>query len=492
MGPQPAPRSPRPRHLLWPAVEVRDRFFIGGRWVEPAGTATIGVIDASTEDVMGRVPEGTPEDVDRAVGAARAAFGSWSTAPVAVRTGLLQKLSEGLMSRLSEIAALIAREVGMPVGSAGVAQAGLPALVASSYVEIANQFPFEEQVVSSRVVYEPVGVVACLTPWNYPLHQAVCKVAAALAAGCTVVLKPSEIAPLTLFVLAEVVEEAGFPLGVFNLLTGYGRPTGEALVEHPEVDMVSFTGSTAAGRRVAEVAARTLKRSTLELGGKSAAIVLDDADLEEAVGACVRQAMLNSGQTCMAWTRLLVPRERHDEAAKIAGRVAESLTVGDPLGDADLGPLATAGQRERVRRFIRSGIEEGAVLVTGGEEQPEGVDKGFYVRPTVLAEVDNGMAVAQEEIFGPVVALIPHDGEDDAVRIANDSRYGLHGAVFSGDRRRAERVARRMRTGQVDVCGAGGFNPYAPFGGYKQSGRGRELGRWGLEQFLEVKSLQLP
>jgi acyl-CoA reductase-like NAD-dependent aldehyde dehydrogenase len=396
------------------------------------------------------------------------------------------------MARIPEVAAIIAQEVGMPVGSAGAIQAGLPALVASSYVDIARQFPFEEQVVGSRVVYEPVGVVACLTPWNYPLHLAMCKVAPALVAGCTVVLKPSEIAPLSLFVLAEVVHEAGFPPGVFNLLTGYGRPTGEALVEHPAVDMVSFTGSTAAGRRVAELTARGLRRTTLELGGKSAAVVLDDADLEEAVEACVRQAMLNSGQTCMAWTRLLVPSERHDEAAKIAGRVAESLVLGDPLGGADLGPLATGEQRERVRRHIRSGLEEGAILITGGDDPPDGLDTGFYVRPTVLAGVDNGMRVAREEIFGPVVALIPHDGEDDAVRIANDSAYGLHGAVFSADRDRAERVARRLRTGQVDVCGAGGFNPYAPFGGYKQSGWGRELGRWGLEQFLEVKSLQLP
>ena len=396
------------------------------------------------------------------------------------------------MGRLPEIAALIACEVGMPVGSAGAIQAGLPALVASSYVEIARQFPFEEQVVGSRVVYEPVGVVACLTPWNYPLHQAMCKVAPAVAAGCTVVLKPSEVAPLSTFVLAEVVDEVGFPPGVFNLVTGYGRPTGEALVEHPEVDMVSFTGSTAAGRRVAELTARTRKRSTLERGGKSAAVVLDDADLEEAGQACVRQAMLNSGQTCMAWSRLLVPKERHDEAAKIAGRVAESFALGDPLGHADLGPLATAEQRRRVRQYIRSGIEEGAILVAGGAEPPEGLDRGFYVRPTVLAGVDNRMTVAQEEIFGPVVTIIPHDGDDDAVRIANDSPYGLHGAVFSGDRSRAERVARRMRTGQVDVCGAGGFNPLAPFGGYKQSGTGRELGRWGLEQFLEVKSLQLP
>jgi betaine-aldehyde dehydrogenase len=426
------------------------------------------------------------------VAAARAAFEGWAATSVADRTAFLQRISEGLMAKSSEIAGVVSREVGMPVGFAGVVQAGLPALVASSYVEVARAFPFEEAVGGSRVVYEPVGVVACLTPWNYPLHLAMCKVAPALAAGCTVVLKPSEVAPLSAFALAEVVADAGLPPGVFNLVTGRGPTVGEALVAHPDVDMVSFTGSTPAGRRVAELAARTLKRLTLELSGKSASVILDDADMEEAVSASVRQALLNSGQTCMAWTRLVVPRERHDEAAKIAGQVAESLVVGPPDTDADLGPVATAAQRDRVRHAIRSGLEEGATLVTGGEEPPEGLTRGFYVQPTILAGVDNAMTVAREEIFGPVVVVIAHDGDDDAVRIANDSPYGLHGAVFSGDRARAERVARRLRTGQVDVCGAGGFNPLAPFGGYKQSGRGRELGRWGLEEYLEVKSLQLP
>jgi aldehyde dehydrogenase (NAD+) len=308
-----------------------------------------------------------------------------------------------------------------------------------------------------------------------------------------VVLKPSEVAPLSAFVLAEVAHEAGFPPGVFNLVTGYGPSVGEALVTHPGVDHVSFTGSTATGKRVALLAAETLKRVTLELGGKSASIVLDDADLEEAVSASVRQAFLNSGQTCMAWSRLLVPRPHHDEAARIARKAVEQLKVGDPLDPAtDLGPLASAEQRERVRRHIGLGVDEGATLVVGGADPPEGLERGFYVQPTVFADVTNDMSIATEEIFGPVVAIIPYDGEDDAVRIANESQYGLHGAVFSSDRARGERVARRLRTGQVDVCGVGGFNPMAPFGGYKQSGRGRELGRWGLEEFLEVKSLQLP
>ncbi len=474
-------------------MEARGKLYIGGEWVEPTGRDTIEVVNAATEEPLGIVPSGEPGDVERAVAAARAAFEGWAATPVEERTECLRRLHAGLIGRLPELGALIAQEVGMPVGTAVVAQAGLPAVVVDSFVTIAGEFPFEERLGSSRIVYEPVGVVAAISPWNYPLHQAVTKVAPALAAGCTVVLKPSEVAPLSLFVLAELIHEAGFPPGTFNLVTGLGSTVGEALASHPGVDMISFTGSTPSGRRIAGIAAQTLKRVTLELGGKSASVILDDADLEEAVGASVRQALLNSGQTCMAWSRMIVPRRHHDEAARIARKVAEQLRVGDPLSyDSDLGPLASHAQREQVRRYIRLGIQEGATLVTGGVEPPEGLERGFYVRPTVFADVDNDMAIAIDEIFGPVVAIIPSDGEDDAVRIANDSPYGLHGAVFSTDRARAERVARRLRTGQVDVCGAGGFNPFAPFGGYKQSGRGRELGRWGLEEFLEVKSLQLP
>ena len=472
---------------------MRGQLFVGGRWVEPAGTGVIEVVNAGTEDVLGSVPAGNAADVDAAVAAAREAFEPWAATAVEVRADLLQRLSDGLMGCLPELGTLIAQEVGMPVSTATVAQAGLPAVVVKTFVDIVRQFPFEEPLGASTVVYEPMGVVAAITPWNYPLHQAVSKVAAALAAGCTVVLKPSEVAPLSAFVLAELIAEAGFPPGVFNLVTGLPKLVGEALISHPGVDIVSFTGSTATGQRVAEVAAQTLKRVTLELGGKSASIVLDDADLEEAVQASVRQAFLNSGQTCMAWSRLVVPRERHDEAALIAGKVAEQMKLGDPLDpESELGPLASHDQRERVRRYIRLGMQEGATLVTGGVDPPVGLDQGYYVRPTIFSDVDNDMAIAIDEIFGPVVVIIPADDEDDAVRIANDSPYGLHGAVFSSDPKRAERVARRMRTGQVDVCGVGGFNPLAPFGGYKQSGRGRELGRWGLEEFLEVKSLQLP
>ncbi|MGI9033886.1 MAG: aldehyde dehydrogenase family protein [Acidimicrobiales bacterium] len=470
--------------------QVRDRLFIGGEWVAPSGTGSIGVVEAATEKVFARVPEGTAADVDRAVAAARAAFGGWASTPVTQRAAWLRHLAEGLMDRSSEVGTLVAREVGMPIAMATLIQAAAPALVTGSYADIAETFAFEEREAGSLVVREPVGVVAAITPWNYPLYQLVCKVAPALAAGCTVVAKPSEVAPLTAFVLAEVAADVGLPPGVLNVVTGYGPVVGEALATRSEVDMVSFTGSTASGRRVAALAAASVKRVTLELGGKSAAVVLDDADLEEAVRATVSQCFLNSGQTCIAWSRLLVPRWRHDEAVAVARRVVGELTVGDPLGGhASLGPLASRAQQDRVRAWISRGVQEGATLVTGGLDVPEGLERGFYVRPTVFADVGPDMALAQEEIFGPVLAVMAYDDEDEAVAIANGTIYGLHGAVFSADRGRGMALARRLRTGQVDVCG-GGYNHLAPFGGYKQSGLGRELGRHGLEEYLEVKSLQ--
>ncbi len=473
------------------SVQSYDSFYIDGSWVKPAGTGTIDVISASTEEVMGRVPEGTPEDVDRAVAAAVAAFESWSQSAVEERAKLLQRLQEGLGARMNDIATTICGEVGMPMNLSMMIQAGLPTMVMGSYAQILNEFPFEEQINNSLVVREPVGVVGCITPWNYPLHQIIAKVAPALAAGCTVVLKPSEVAPLNAFILAEIIHEVGLPAGVFNLVSGTGPVVGEAIAAHPDVDMVSFTGSTRAGRRVAELAAQTVKRVALELGGKSANIILDDADFDRAVSAGVTNCYLNSGQTCTAWTRMLVPRDRLADAERIAADTAANYRPGDPFGgEANLGPLVSATQRDRVRGYIEKGMEEGAKLVVGGPEAPEGLDRGYYVKPTVFSEVTPEMTIAREEIFGPVLSILPYDDEDDAVRIANSTIYGLAGGVWSADPERARRVARRMRTGQVDING-GSFNPLAPFGGYKQSGSGRELGRYGLEEYLEVKSLQL-
>ena len=473
-------------------MPIRDKFFIGGEWRAPSGRETIDVHNAGTGEVMGRVPAGDEKDVDAAARAARAALEAWSATPAGERAQALEKISAGLKARSDELARLIAQEVGMPLKMASRIQVGLPIANFANYAKIVREFSFETRVGNSLVVREPVGVVGAITPWNYPLHQITLKVAAALGAGCTVVLKPSEVAPFNAFVLAEVVEQAGLPKGVFNLLTGYGPQAGEALVRHPSVDMISFTGSTRAGKRISELASQSVKRVALELGGKSASVILDDADLPVAVKSTVNGCYLNSGQTCTALTRMLVPESKYEEAKKIAAEVAAGFTVGDPLAEtAKLGPLSSQAQLERVRGYIKKGLQEGAELVAGGAEPPQGAPAGgYYVRPTVFGRVKNHMAIAQEEIFGPVLCIIPYKDEAEAVRIANDTVYGLAGAVWSRDEARAQRVARRIRAGQVDVNG-GAFNMNAPFGGFKQSGHGREAGVYGLEEFLEYKSLQL-
>ncbi|MFN8161200.1 MAG: aldehyde dehydrogenase family protein [Solirubrobacterales bacterium] len=470
---------------------TRDKLFIGGRWVDPASPDTLEVVNSTTEEVMATVPAGTSEDADRAVAAARDAFESWARTSREQRASRIEAIARGLGERAEEIATTISAELGMPLKLSRQIQAGLPIAHFNSMPKLMEEVAWEEEIGNSRVLREPVGVLGAITPWNYPLNQIATKVAPALAAGCTVVLKPSEVVPLNAFILAEVIEAAGLPPGVFNLVTGTGPAVGEAIAGHPAVDMVSFTGSTRAGKRVSELASATVKPVAMELGGKSPNVILDDADLERAVPDGVAKCYLNSGQTCSALTRMLVPREKLAAAEGLAAAAAETFTPGDPFDPATrLGPLVSAVQRERVRGYIQKGVEEQAKLVTGGAEAPEGLDRGFFVRPTVFSEVSPDMTIAQEEIFGPVLAIQPYEDTEDAIRIANDSSYGLAGGVWSADTERAIEVARRIRTGQIEING-GAFNPLAPFGGYKLSGHGRENGRYGIEELLQVKSLQL-
>ena len=470
---------------------VRDKFFIDGQWATPSSRETIDVHNAGTGAVMGKVPAGGEKDINAAVSAAHAALESWSATSAERRSEYLQKISDGLKARAAELGSTISQEVGMPIKMSARMQAGLPIANFANYAKLLGSFSFEQKVGNSLVVREPVGVVGAITPWNYPLNQIALKVAPALAAGCTVVLKPSEIAPFNAFILAEVVEAAGLPKGVFNLVTGYGPVAGEALVKHANVDMISFTGSTRAGKRISEIAAQTVKRVALELGGKSASVILEDADLAAAVKTTVSYCYLNSGQTCTALTRMLVPASKYDEAAKLAVDAAKNFTPGDPLAETTrLGPLSSQMQLDRVRDYIKKGVAEGAELLTGGADKPEGLAGGYFVKPTIFGKVKNSMTIAQQEIFGPVLSIIAYKDEEEAVRIANDTPYGLAGAVWSADEARAQKVARRIRAGQIDING-GAFNMNAPFGGFKQSGHGREAGTYGLEEFLEYKSLQL-
>ena len=468
----------------------RNQLYINGEWVSFAGNGTIEVVNPFTEAVIAKIPAGACDDGERAARSARRAFPGWASTPVENRVDLLGKVHQGLVARQHEIAELITAEVGMPLKMAKRIQAFLPAAVLDSCCKLARSYPFEKTLANSMIFKVPVGVIACITPWNYPLHQVVAKVAPALLAGCTVVLKPSEVAPLTAFLLAEVMAEAGLPPGVFNLVTGDGPKIGEALVRHDDVDMVSFTGSVDAGKRVAAVAAESVKRVALELGGKSASVVLDDADLMKAVKGTINACFLNSGQTCNALTRMLVPEGLYDEAVNLSVELCKSFKLGDPQdADTRLGPLASEGQRSRVRKYIQVGLKEGADLLCGGPEAPTELAHGYFVQPTIFGKVTSDMTIAQSEIFGPVLSIMTYRTEADAIKIANDSRYGLGGAVWSGNKERAMKVAKEMRTGQVDING-GAFNLMAPFGGFKQSGYGRELGEYGFEEFLEVKSVQ--
>ncbi|WP_055695526.1 aldehyde dehydrogenase family protein [Streptomyces prasinopilosus] len=461
-------------------MKAYDGMYIDGAWRPAAGPDVIEVVDPADGQVIATVPAGTVEDVDAAVRAARAALPAWAATAPAERAARLAALRDALVARQDEIARTVTAELGAPLKLSQTVHAAVPIAVAGSYAELAATYPFEERTGNSTVLHEPVGVVGAITPWNYPLHQIVAKAAPALAAGCTIVVKPAEDTPLVARLLAEAMHEAGVPAGVFNLVTGLGPVAGQALAEHPGVDLVSFTGSTAVGRRIGAVAAAAVKKVALELGGKSANVILPGADLARAVNVGVANVMSNSGQTCSAWTRMLVHRDQYDEAVELAA--AAAAKYGDRIG-----PLVNATQQERVLGYIEKGVAEGARLVAGGPDAPR--ERGCFVRPTVFADVTPEMTIAQEEIFGPVLSVLRYEDEEDALRIANGTVYGLAGAVWAADEARATAFARRMETGQVDING-GRFNPLAPFGGYKQSGVGRELGVHGLTEYLQTKSLQ--
>ncbi|HLS80181.1 MAG TPA: aldehyde dehydrogenase family protein [Steroidobacter sp.] len=465
------------------------KFFIDGAWVSPPGRTEHEVINPAAEAPIGRILLGAAEDVDAAVKAARAAFATYCETSREERIALLERIIEVYQRRLKDVALAISDEMGAPMKFALQAQAGSGLAHLTTTLAVLRDFEFEEMLGSTQIRREPVGVCGLITPWNWPINQISCKVAPALAAGCTVVLKPSEAAPLSAHVFAEVLEEAGVPKGVFNLVDGDGQTVGEAISRHPDIDMVSFTGSTRAGVQVAKSAAATVKRVSQELGGKSANIILDDADLNAAVQSGVASMMSNTGQSCNAPSRMLVPAKLYDEAVKIAQAAAAKPVIGDPKAEGvTMGPVSNKAQFEKVQRLLRQGLEEGAVAVIGGPGRPEGVEKGYFVRPTVFANVNNQMTIAREEIFGPVLVMIPYQDEEDAIRIANDTVYGLSGYVYSGDLERARRVARRLRTGMVHLNGAP-TDINAPFGGYKQSGNGREWGREGLREFLEIKAI---
>lgn len=472
-----------------PTVSLTDHVIDGQR---RAGSGErIDVTNPATGVVIASIPAGTAQDVDDAVKAARKAFASWSQVPVAERAAVVQRISEGIMARRDEIAVTISAEMGSPLSFATAVQASLPAATSAGVAALAETFPWTEEIGNSLVVREPIGVVGAITPWNYPLHQIVAKVAPALLAGNTVVLKPSEVAPLSAGILAEIAEQAGLPAGVFNIVHGTGAVVGEAISAHPGIDMVSFTGSTAAGKKVSIGAAESVKRVALELGGKSACVVLPDADFAKAAKLGLGNGWINGGQTCTAWTRMLVPADKQDEIVDLLRTAAAKYGVGDPTeASTRIGPMSSTAQQDKVNGYLKLGVEEGATVAFGGPDADSALPAdGAYVQPTIFADVRPDMRIAQEEIFGPVLSVMPYTDLDDAAEIANSTLYGLAGAVFAGDTESGVKFAKRMRTGQVDVNG-GAFNPVAPFGGYGQSGNGRELGRFGLEEFCEVKSIQ--
>jgi len=470
----------------------RKELYIDGAWIAPQGDGTIEVVNPTTEQVIGSVPAGSSDDVNLAVAAAKRAFPEWANSSVETRMAALNDLSLALKELTEELAQTITAEVGTPIGYSRMAMVGTPRVVARSYAKMLESYEWEHEIRNSVIVKEPVGVCAFITPWNFPLHQIVGKVAPALAAGCTMVLKPSKEAPLNAFLLADILHDIGLPPGVFNLVSGHGSEVGEFLSGHPDVDMVSFTGSTGAGIRVSQAAAPTVKRVTLELGGKSANVILDDADVIRAAKSSIGACYQNSGQTCSALTRLIIPVAHKEEILEVVKQRVEGYTPGNPLDEnTRCGPMVSSKQQASVHNYIQSAIDEGATLIAGGTKMPDGIETGFFVRPTAFADVTPDMTIWKEEVFGPVLTITTYQSEEEALSLANDSIYGLSGGVWSGDPERAMEFAKGMRTGQVSING-GPFNVSAPFGGYKQSGNGRELGVEGLDEFLEIKAIQRP
>lgn len=465
------------------------RLYIDGTWVEPLGSASIELINPATEKAVGRVSLGGPADVDRAVTAAKAAFATYSESSKAERIALLEKVIACYQARLDDLAQTISLEMGAPMSLATSAQAPMGLTQLNAALDILKDYEFRRTAGNTLIIKEPIGVCGFITPWNWPMHQIMCKVAPALAAGCTMVLKPSEVTPLSAIILAEIIDAAGVPAGVFNLVNGDGPGVGTAISAHPDIDLVSITGSTRAGVLVAKSAADSVKRVTQELGGKSANILLQDANLVDAVTHGVQKCFVNSGQSCTSPSRMFVHQSQHDDALEIAKRVTIGIQLGDPAAPGTaMGPIANRSQYDKIQVLIQTGIDEGAVLVCGGTGKPAGFETGYYVKPTVFGRVRNDMTIAREEIFGPVLAILPYETEEEAIALANDTEYGLSGCVYSGDRERAVAVASRLRTGQVHINGASvDFN--APFGGYKRSGNGREWGVEGFEEFLETKAL---